>query len=262
MAPIAEKAAPNSFVALIPVPWGLSSGPMLGEVHGETWLEVADYEVIALASDAAYPGQGQVRFEHGPAAQIIIEEPIEQLVSMAAMSREPFTAVEAVLLKEHAAIWRVTMLTEREHCLETARRFARIVSTFVEAGAPGVFLPFSLEMHSPGFIKQQAVDLEQLPAVVNLFVAAWNQDKWMMTRGLTVFGLPELETLVDEGLNAAYFCLMDVASAMIAQQDAYPPGSRLQIGPKLYQVAAGPLGPRDEKVPICGAFGVLSIATA
>src|SRR5690606_23893657 len=118
---------------------------------------------------------------------------IEQLADIAGLSRDPFLPAEVALLKAHRAIWRVTLTGERDRCRDTARRFARLLGTFVEAGAVGAFLPFALEMHSGRFIKQQTRDLSEIPSLVNLFVNAWNTDTWMVTRGLTVFGLPELE---------------------------------------------------------------------
>lgn len=258
----ADKAVPNSFVALVPVPWNLDCSKLLYETHGQRWLEHTRYEVEPADDSRAYPATGTIRFEDGKTAQIIVEEPIPNLVSLAATSRIPCTPGEAMMLRDHVAIWRVSMQVEKDHALETAKRFARILNTFVEAGAPAVFLPFILELHSPAFLQSQSENLDKITNLVNLFVGAWDKDGWMMTRGLTVFGLPELETPVNEGLNAAYFRLMDCASGMLNQQSRFAPGSRLQIGPKAYIVEFGPIGPRDEQVPICGAFGVQSLTPA
>lgn len=253
------KATPNSFVALIPVPWKLDHAEHLIEFHGERWLEHTKYQVQPVSDALTYPATGSIQFEDGVTATIVVEEPIPHLVELAAMSRIPCTPGEAMMLKDHVAIWRVTMTVEKDKGLDTAKRFARILNTFVEAGAPAVFLPAILELHSPAFLQAQSNDLEKISGLVNLFIGAWNTKEWMMTRGLTVFGLPELETPVNEGLNAAYFRLMDLASSMLIQQSPFAPGSRLQIGPKTFVVEFGPIGPRDEQVPICGAFGVQSL---
>ena len=103
------------------------------------------------------------------------------------------------------------------------------------------------------------MELTSPQALTNLFINAWHEDGWMRTRGLTAFGLPELEAPVTRGLNAAYFDLMDVAANMIFQAAPFPTGSQLQIGRGMYTLSAGPSGPEDDEAPINGAFGVLTL---
>lgn len=255
------KASPDSFVALIPVPWGLDGAALLEEVHGETWFEIAQVELAEQedTSEGIF-ARGRIVLGEDKSATLLVEAPIDELAGLASMSREPFTPTEAILLEKHQAIWRLVVPCQRDRCRRDARIFARLLSTFVEAGAPGIFLPFCLQMHSPGAIKQMAMDLAEVSNLVQMLVGAFHDEHWMRTRGLTAFGLPEVETAVEEGLNASYFTLMDVSASMILQQGPYPLGSQLQLGPKLFEVQAGPQGPEDDKVPIAGTYGVHTIS--
>ncbi|MFW5968123.1 MAG: hypothetical protein ACOCV2_11425, partial [Persicimonas sp.] len=95
--------------------------------------------------------------------------------------------------------------------------------------------------------------------LTNLCVHAWHDEDWMTTRGLTAFGMPELQTPIDEGMNAAYFRLMDTAAGMIRQGAAYPDGSDLTIGADTYRLHGERSGPEDDEVPFSGTFGVQSL---
>ncbi|MFU8802593.1 MAG: hypothetical protein ACNA8W_02180 [Bradymonadaceae bacterium] len=254
------KASPDSFVALIPVPWGMDGAALLEEVHGETWFEEARFELTVDEDEAeGIFAHGRVMLGEEKEVGIVVEAPIDELLGLASMSREPFSATELLILEKHQAIWRLVLPCQRDRCRRDARLFARLLSTFVEAGAAAVFLPFCLQMHSPRVIKHLTMDLGEHSNLVNLFVGAFNDEKWMRTRGLTALGLPELETVVDEGLNAAYFRLMDVAASIILQQGPFPVGSELQLGPRLYEITAGPNGPDDPQVPVAGTYGVHTI---
>lgn len=249
---VTSASEPNSFVALFPVPWDLDGAGLLAEVHGQTWIEEVSY---TLDSD----GQGRIAFGNGMQARIDVDEPIPFLAELPGTVQDVFTDTERVLLREHRAIWRVSMDCPKAEGRRRALRFGQIISTFVEAGACGVFMPMTRQLHAPGFVKLQAMELRNIPSLVNLFVTAWDNGSWMGTRGLTAFGLPELETPINEGLNAAYYRLMDVASEMLVLQDSFAPDTRLQLGPKYYVVEPGPRGMHDEETPVCGAFGRQSI---
>jgi len=170
---------------------------------------------------------------------------------------------------------------------DAAARMLRLMATFTEAGSAGAFVPAIQQLHGSEFVRTQAakcpppgVDAEDpramVQAMVNLFVGAWDDtvdsgesdddeqsdeepQPWLMTRGLTSFGLPELETPVNSGFNAAYFRLLDVASGMIMQEAPYPGGAQLQLGPEPFILREGPRGPDDEVVPTSGTFGIFSI---
>lgn len=191
--------------------------------------------------------------------QLYIDEPLPNLPDLVGTSKRPFRASEAVRLKEHTAVWRLVLSQVSDAPIERAYAFARMVTTAVEAGAPGVFFPFSVQLHSPSLVQQLAVDFSKPPAMVNLYMNAWNDDDWMITRGLTVFGFPEVETPIDAGLNDAYFRLMDVAAGMLVQRDPYHDGARLEVGPRTFRIEPGPSGPADKMVPLCGAFGRLTL---
>jgi hypothetical protein len=257
------QASPDSFVALIPVPWDLEGAALLEEVHGETWFEPVRVELDVLDDqrDGIF-ARGRYVLTEDYQAELVVEAPIAELAGLASMSREPFTVTETILLESHRAIWRIVVPCHRDRCRRDARIFARLLSTFVEAGAAGIFLPFCMQMHAPVAIKHLAMDLGEVSNLVQLLVGAYHQDNWMRTRGLTAFGLPEIETAVDDGLNSAFFRLMDVTASMILQQSPFPLGSQLQIGPRMYTLVAGPSGPPDERVPVAGTYGVHTLTPA
>ena len=249
-----ERAAPDALVALIPVCWNEDQTEILSQVHPDVWAEPLEILSPDTSAVAAFRLGDDL-----PLIELRIDEAIPELCDLVATAKEPFTPTEAIQLEGHDAIWRLTMAQISEQPIARAHGFARIVATAIEAGASGAFFPMCAQLHSPRLIKHLAVDFRQPPSLVNLYVNAWNDDQWMVTRGLTVFGLPELETPIKSGLNDAYFRLMDVAAGMLVQRDAYPAGANLQMGPHRYTVERGPAGPDDIMVPVCGAFGRLSI---
>lgn len=250
-----ERADPDSLVALVPVLWDETETDVLVEVHPDIWAE----PLCDITADESATPVFEVGDTEG-AVRLGIDDPIPELVDMIATAKQPFTSSEAVQLEQHSAVWRLTMDDVASDPIGRGHAFARLITTAIEAGAPGVFFPFCLQLHSPRLVKHLAVDFSQPPSLVNLYVNAWNDDDWMITRGLTVLGLPELETPVTSGLNDAYFRLMDVAAGMLVQRDAYPTGARLQLGPHLYTIERGPAGPDDSMVPFCGVYGRLTIA--
>jgi hypothetical protein len=256
------KATPDSFVGVAPVSWGLDNADLLTQTHAGHWLEEAVYTVEPVESQAGISARGSVVFEDGVEATLLVEEPLEELHTLAGTSKEPYTPTEVVMLKEHTATWRFVLDGGTDRGVEAARYFSRVASTLVEAGAGGIFMPGLVTLHSPRFIKLVTMDPKKPQNITNLCVHAWHADDWMMTRGLTAFGLPELETPIDEGMNAAYFRLLDVAAGMLAQQRPFPEGSNLDVGPKSYRITTGRNGPADEQVPFCGSFGVHTIAPA
>lgn len=246
-------AAADSLVALVPVCWEELQLDVLAEIHPELWMEALSYQVNVRAESGA-----DATFNLGEEAAPVtlhVDEPILELIELRDTVKQPFSPAELLQLEQHRAIWRLTLREVSRAPLERAKLFTRLLSTLVEAGAPAAFFPFCVQLHPGQLIRRLAMTLDEPQALVNLFINAWNDDEWMITRGLTVFGLPELETPIDEGLNAAYFRLMDVAASTLAQKRAYPLGTRLQLGPHTYEVLDGPEGPADKGIAICGAFG-------
>ena len=253
---LTPRAAPDSFVALIPVSWTAEEIDLLREVHPQVWAELLT---------PLEPGPGQAaRFRlgddpAGPEASLVIDEPILELNELVDTSRQPFQPHEALQLSQHRAIWRLILTGAAASPLASGRAFTRLLGTLMEAGAPAVFLPFCVQLHPASLIRHFSIEHKQPQTLVNLFVSAFNDDDWMVTRGLTVFGLPELETPTSRGLNAAFFRLMDVSCAMLAQESPFPLGSRVQVGPELLEVSSGPLGPEDKAVSINGHYGRLAL---
>ncbi len=249
-----SRAEPDALVGLIPVDWPRDQLEALTDVHADLWGESLAIHRQPEA-DVAACTVGDAR----PVIRVDFDEPLPDLAELVETAKRPFEDDEAARLEEHTSVWRLTMDDVSEAPVERARRFARLVTTAIEAGAPGVFFPFCLQLHSPSLVKQLAADFDQPPALVNLYVNAWNDDDWMITRGMTVFGFPEIETRIDTGLNDAYFRLMDVAAGMLFQGNAYPDGARIELGPRTFDLEKGPAGPDDTMVPICGAFGRLTL---
>jgi hypothetical protein len=232
---------------------------VLEETHALQWQEEVSFELEPVEGEDGVHARGHVVFEDGGEVALVVEEPLEKLHTLAGTSKEPYTPTEVVMLKEHTASWRFVVKAGTKRHPSAVLRFAHLASTFVEAGAAGIFMPGIVTLHSPRFIKVVTVDLDQPQSITNLCVHAWHADDWMITRGLTAFGLPELETPVVDGMNAAYFRLMDIAAGMITQNRPFPEGSKLSVGPKSYEINDGQLGPEDEQVPFSGTFGVQTI---
>ncbi len=248
---------PDSFVALIPVVWDSSEISVLSEVHPQVWAEL-----LVPVDPPTHPTLGAFRVGEdpdGPSITIIEDEPLPQLADLLDHARQPFLPAEALQLRNHSSLWRITLTDVRHAPLARARAFLRVLSTACEAGAPAVFLPSSLQLHPASLVRHLATEHRQPQTLTNLFVSAFNDDDWMVSRGLTAFGLPELETPIVQGLNAAFFRLMDLSCAMIAQESPLSPDRSVQLGPDLLTVETGPLGPPDTGIPVNGSFGRLTL---
>lgn len=242
------RATPDTFVVLAAAPWGSKAASLLVQAYEETWMEplYVDWE----------EGQEIGELQSG-AIQIscLIEEPIPELVELCGSSYEPYAASEEVMLEMHTHVWRLVATGG----MEAAIALLKVMSALVEAGASGIFLPQALRLHSPRTIRVLAMEPGSEQTLANVFVNAWNADNWMRTRGLTAFGLPEIETPVTDGLNSAYFRLMDIAANMIQRGSKFPSSSQITAGPRTYNLEEGPRGPEDERVPMAGHFGVQSL---
>lgn len=260
------KATPDSFVGVAPVNWDIDNIDLLYETHGVHWQEEAIFRVEPTESvedlEAGIRARGTITLEDGTEATLLVEEPIQELHTLAATSKEPYTPTEVVMLQSHTMAWRFVLKGGSRRCPRAARDFARLALTFIEAGAAGIFMPALATLHSPRFVKYMTMHLHQIDNLANLCVHAWHKDDWMTTRGLTAFGLPEIETPVDEGMNAAYFRLMDVAANMITVNRSFPSDSSLTLGFKNYRIKDGPQGPPDDQIPMSGTFGVQTLVPA
>lgn len=257
----ASRVAPDSLVALLPVSWGPDEISIFEEVHPQVWAEALPR---ISSDDPTCAAAFQIGVSETPSLPpfeitLHIDEPIPELLELVDAAKHPFDPSERLQLENHSAIWRITMTGLAAAPVRKARAFARFLASAAEAGAPAVFLPSSFQLHSSQLIRHVSVDLNQPPALVNLYISAFNDDEWMVTRGLTSLGFPELETSVAGGLNAAYFRLLDVATELIVQEAPFRPGARLQLGPHLYEIQPGPRGPEDTAIPVCGAFGRLAL---
>jgi hypothetical protein len=228
---------------------------LLREVHEEFWIEDLDVSLAETDDGLA----GTIEFADGFTASVWVEDPLPELEELSSNTIEPYGASQLVMLRDHVSTWRVTFDDGRVQGRANARRAAMLMSTFVESGAPGVFIPALVRLHSPGTVKRLAMDIDRLENLTTLITAAWHAADWMITRGLTAYGLPEVETPIDSGFNAAYFRLMDIAAGMLGQNAPFPSGAQIEMGPKLYELSDGPHGPTDEQVPISGHYGTQSL---
>lgn len=258
-----QQATPDTFIAAIACPWLEQDPRAITEAHAEQWQELLtlELEYAQAPAEEEYLGRGLITFEDGAQATLLIEPPTPELIELAPMSAMPYNEPEAILLHQHQSLWRIDLAGGQRLGRRNAKRMAQLWSTFISAGACGVFLPGLIHLHSPGMVRKETIELNNPQALANLFVNAWHEEGWMHTRGLTAFGLPELEIKANKGLNAAYFTLMDVAANMIFQMAPYPQDATLQIGPYHYTIAQGPTGPEDDEVPINGIFGVMTLTS-
>lgn len=240
------KANPDDFVVLFPTHFSGSAAELVRQTHEEVWMEELELEL----DDSG----GTVRLEDVELT-VVVDEPLEGLAELAFTSPEPFEGSAAAMLDNHTALWRVVGPTGRQ----TAVQLLRFASTMVESGAAGVFLPGIRRLHSPRTIQRQAMSIDA-QSLASVFVAAFDRDDWMRTRGLTSFGLPELQTPIDDGPNAAFFRLMDVASAMIGQNAPFNPGSSIQLGPYQWRLSSDGDGIEDTDVPVNGIHGVQTLS--
>lgn len=251
------KSAQDTFVVVVPTSWDSDVADLIVESYENTWFKSLKYETREHA-DADWVAE--LRFEDGGLATVVAEEPMPELTQLAGMSYEPYAASDLVLLKEHVSTHRIVVEGGADDGSRAAMRAAELMSAWVEAGAHGAFIPQAIRLHSPRTVRSLAADLPANDALANIFVNAWHDSDWMRSRGLTAFGLPELETPTTDGLNGAYFRIMDVAANMIRVGRAYPPGAQLEVGPQSFRLEIGPKGLQDDpEVPVCGHFGVRSI---
>ncbi len=249
------QAEPDSFVIAIPTSWPSDAIDLIVESYQHSWVKRLTVDRVESDFDWA----AKLGFDDETEATVYIDEPIPELVDLSGRSYEPYAASEVAMLESHENTWRVVMSANQD-ARNAAMRVCEVMSAFVDAGAFGVFVPMATRLHSPRTVRSLTVDPTKDDMLANCFVNAWHDEGWMRSRGLTAFGLPELETPVDQGLNAAYFRIMDIAANMIGLGRPYPPGAQLDAGPASYRLEIGPKGlEEDEEVPVCGHFGVRSI---
>jgi hypothetical protein len=252
-----EAASPDSFVGLFPVTWEPDEATRLEEVYRTFWQKTIDIEWGGEPDGIG--SKGRIIQEGDSKATLVVEEPQPDIVKWAGLSKEPFTPSEEMILKDHSALWRIAVESGDEP-KSNAQRFARLMTPFVRAGSPGVYLVGSAMLHSTTFIKQITMDLERPDALTNIFVGANDNADWMWTRGLTSFGWPELETPVESGMNAAYFRLMDIASGVIERGEPYPLEARINVGPNTFRLEEGREAPEDKQAPVAGSFGTYTVS--
>lgn len=254
-----HKVGPDSLVALLPVTWAPDDWTILTEVHPQNWAELLRAETSAPSGDPLTLRIGDGELSELPSLSLIAEERLPQLNELIDLAKHPFDATERLLLENHTGIWRITMENLSTNPIEKARAFLRVIATATEAGAPAAFFPFSFQLHSSQLIRHLSVEMQAAQTLVNLLIGAFNDDEWMVTRGMTALGFPELETSLQGGMNGAYFRLLDVATQIFLMESPFRVGSNLQLGAHLFEIQAGPRGPEDKGLPICGAFGRLAI---
>lgn len=256
-----HQATPDTLIALMVCPWTSFAPEILQDTHADYWqasIKASWADVVPTDDEDTPWSTGQIEFEDGTIARIIVEPPIEQLATLTDECPVPFQLSEIQLVEQHQSLWRVMIKGGQSKGRRAAKHLIELMTTFLAAGACGVFLPALARLHSPGMIRQLTQDPGHPQTISQVCLSAWHEDQWMITRGLTAFGLPELETSTNQGFNGAFFCLMDVAANMIFQMAAYPPDRQLQLGHKMYDITEGPAGPSDD-ININGTFGTMTI---
>ena len=238
------KANPDDFVILVPHAWGPDAAALVKQTHAEVWQEELS---LTMAEDGGDAVVSDVSVD------IRVDEPIREIAQLAPTSLEPFGASAIALLEQHKAIWRLTAPGGPD----AAAPLLRLVNSMTEAGASAALLPAIKRLHSPRSVQRITMNLDAR-ALTNFFVNAFDDGDWMRTRGLTAFGFPEVETPIVDGLNSAYYRLMDLSAGMIGQAGPFPSGGRVRLGPYFFRLEEGPRGPDDE-IPVNGIHGVQSL---
>lgn len=239
------KAQPDDFVLLVACEFSPENLPYICATHEEFWQEQLDISLDGPGGVIALP-EVEVRLH--------VDQPIPELHEFASRALEPFGASDLAMLTRHTAIWRLTASGPF-----AAWPLVRLTSTFIESGACAAFLPATHQLHSPRAVQRFAMD-PTADAIANFYVSAFDGEGWMRTRGLTPFRLPEVETRIHDGHNAAYFRLMDVAAAMVANGRAFSDGATLSIGPQVYTLITGPNGPLRDEYAMNGMHGVQTLS--
>lgn len=254
-------ATPDTLVAVMICPWLNQSPDVIAQTHQDYWSSPLTASWPEVVPEGEVWAQGTITFEDGTQASVLVEEALPDALDLVGECPIEFQPSEMHLLEAQRSCWRVSIPAGSKLGKRAARHMIELMTTFTAAGAAAVFMPALMRLHSPGFIRQEGQDPDKPETIAKLCLSAWHEDDWMITRGLTAFGMPELEVPTGQGLNGAYFCLMDVAANMIFQMGAYPPGRQLQIGHHLYDINTGPRGPEDD-LAVNGIFGTMTISPA
>lgn len=250
-------ATPDHLVLLIPCPWPTISAEALEEIFAEHWQEIA--HVTWVEEERSGVPCAEVRFESANEVvvpRMFVEEPLEGIEQSLSMSVDPLTHAEALMLRDHASMWRIVLPAGKRLGRRAMKRASQLMATFIEAGACAVFLPGVMRLHSARFIRKETMDLHDPQGMTNLYVGAWHAEGWMRTRGLTAFELPEIEVRADQGLNAAYFHLMDISANMLMQMGRFPSGAELQIGPRTLRIEEADYRMEEAPDPLVPSNGV------
>lgn len=240
------KAQSDGFVVLVPTPWRGPEEQLFLEAFEEYWQE-------PVGADFEDPERAELTV-NGQPVRVHFDAALPELAELANTALEPFGASDQALLQQHTSIYRLVGDRGRE----TAEALLKVVGALVVGGASGAFLPNTRRLHSPRSIRHFTMEINA-ENLANFFIGAYDRNDWMRTRGLTAFGLPEVETPTTRGVNAAYFRLMDVAAAMLDQRSPFPTSSRIQLGPDIFTLVEGPRGPDDDDIPVNGLHGVITL---
>ena len=234
------KLPPNSLILLFATPWDDDLGDRIGAVYGDVFAD----DLVIVGDQFVL--DSRVTWSR--------EEPLSDLLDAARGSQPPFAETELLALDAQTAAWKLSIASSKTSDIESMRRLA---VCFASAGSLALFVPSTMRLFPPSIVKQVASNPEP-NAAVQLLVHAWHNESFMRTRGLTAFGFPEVETDLERGLNAAFFDLMDVATAMIEANRPFRESERLTIGQSLFEVRPGTIEP-DPQSPVSGTFGVIRI---
>lgn len=226
-----KQLPPDSLILVFATPWDDDATARIAETHLEIYGSHLD-----------------------PTLQFEKDEPLSDLIEAARGSQPPFAETEVLALESQKVSWRFSIPNAKNSDLETVKRIA---VCFSATGALAIFVPSTVRLFAPSVIRQLASSPE-IDASTQLFVHAREAEGSLITRGLTAFGLPEIETTTAHGLNAAFFDLMDVAAEMLASGNRFETGDQLTLGPQLLEVTEVTATP-DPLSPISGTFGQIKI---
>ena len=242
------KATPDSLLVLLPWIDATIDVALLKETHAHIWAETID---VVETDDTIVLQQVNEQ------VTLWIGEQDDTLTAAMPFAPEPFVGSEKLRVETHTHV--IHLIANGEPTYPTAL-MTKLVSTFVEMGSAAIFIPMTGRIFPQRWV-QRATMTPDLQATVQIFINAWDDDTTMRTRGLTAFGLPELQLAITEGKNAAFFDLLDISAFMIDRGVAVEVGERVQVGAKFYKAYAVESPTDDPLVPIAGTFGVLELRT-
>lgn len=239
-----KKLEPNALLVIVSTPW-------------EDDLQTRVTDAFADIFPSPISVDEDSIFVDGTTINVVKDEPLEALQEIVSLAQPPFAETEAYAVSAQVCSWRLSV---EDATVNDLGPLKKVLVCLAASGALSFFVPATVRIFSPTFVRQSASD-PSAHTSAHLFVHAWNAGDAMRTRGLTSVGLPELEIGTEEGMNGAFFNLMDAATACLESETPLTIDRTVLIGPRPYTLSNA-TDRTDQISPISGHFGVLRLDPA